>query len=55
MKISLEWLNDYLPGAPHEVGAQRAADVLMNGGLPVETIEQVEGDTVIDVDDRSGL
>ncbi|MDB5319333.1 MAG: pheT [Phycisphaerales bacterium] len=50
MKISLEWLNDYLPGVPRDVGAQRAADVLMNGGLPVETIETIGDDTVIDVE-----
>src|SRR4051794_8607431 len=51
MKISLEWLNDSLPGAPHDVGAQPAADVLMNGGLPVETIEPAgNDDTVIDVE-----
>jgi len=50
MKISMEWLNDYLPGAASEVGAERAAEALMNGGLPVETIERVGEDTVIDVE-----
>jgi phenylalanyl-tRNA synthetase beta chain len=50
MKISLEWLNDYLPGAAREVGPEKAADALMNGGLPVETIERVGDDTVIDVE-----
>jgi phenylalanyl-tRNA synthetase beta chain len=50
MKISLEWLNEYLPGAATDVGAERAADVLMNGGLPVETIERAGDDTVIDVE-----
>src|SRR5438445_734017 len=49
MKISLEWLNEYLPevGA---VGAERIAETLMNGGLPVETIERGWGDSVIDVE-----
>src|SRR4051794_13165488 len=50
MKISLEWLNEYLPGAATDVGAERAADALMNGGLPVETIERDGDDTVIDVE-----
>src|SRR6478609_7780820 len=50
MKISLEWLGEYLPGAGREVGAERAAEALMNGGLPVETIERVGEDTVIDVE-----
>src|ERR1700751_4855456 len=47
MKISLEWLRDFLPG-PLE--AQVAADALTNGGLPVEVIERVGDDTVIDVE-----
>jgi phenylalanyl-tRNA synthetase beta chain len=47
MKISLEWLHDFLPG-PLE--AQVAADALTNGGLPVEVIEKVGDDTVIDVE-----
>src|SRR3954468_7520857 len=50
MKISLEWLNQYPPGALREIGPQRAADALMNGGLPVESIEQLPQDTVIDVE-----
>jgi phenylalanyl-tRNA synthetase beta chain len=50
MKISLDWLNEYLPGAPRDVGAEKAADALMNGGLPVETIDRVGDDTVIDVE-----
>jgi phenylalanyl-tRNA synthetase beta chain len=49
MKISLQWLEDYLPGAT-ALGPQRAADALMNGGLPVETIETIGDDTVIDVE-----
>ena len=47
MKISLEWLGEYLPGA---LDAQAAADALTHGGLPVELIETVGDDTVIDVE-----
>ena len=47
MRTSLEWLSQYLPG-PLE--AQSAADALTNGGLPVELIERVGNDTVIDVE-----
>src|SRR5687768_6700521 len=47
MKISLEWLRDYLPETP---GAPSAAEALTFGGLPVEVIEQVNDDTVIDVE-----
>jgi phenylalanyl-tRNA synthetase beta chain len=49
MKTSLQWLEDYLPGA-RELGAERAAEALMNGGLPVESIEKVGDDTVLDVE-----
>ena len=47
MKIALNWLADYLPGP---LDAQAAADALTHGGLPVEVIEQVAGDTVLDVE-----
>src|ERR1700760_253287 len=47
MKISLEWLSQYLPGA---LDAQTAADALTNGGLPVEVIDRVGDDMVIDVE-----
>ena len=47
MKISLEWLGQFLIGP---LAAREAADALTNGGLPVETIEQVGADTVIDVE-----
>lgn len=52
MKISLQWLADYLPGP---LDAQAAADALTFGGLPVEVIDTVrapngESDTVIDVE-----
>src|SRR5438874_9983679 len=47
MKISLEWLTQYLPGP---LDPRIAADALTNGGLPVELIERVGDDTVIDVE-----
>ena len=47
MKISLEWLSEYLPG-PLDAGA--LAEALTHGGLPVELIEQHGDDTVIDVE-----
>jgi phenylalanyl-tRNA synthetase beta chain len=47
MKISLEWLSDYLPGP---LDAQTAADALTAGGLPVESIEQHGTDSVLDVE-----
>ena len=50
MKISLEWLNQYLPGALRDIGPDRAAEALMSGGLPVESIEKSPQDTVIDIE-----
>jgi phenylalanyl-tRNA synthetase beta chain len=47
MKISMEWLAEYLPG-PLE--AERAGDALTHGGLPVEVIERHGDDTVMDVE-----
>jgi phenylalanyl-tRNA synthetase beta chain len=47
MKISLEWLQEYLPGP---LDAQRAGDALTHGGLPVEVFEKHGDDTVIDVE-----
>jgi phenylalanyl-tRNA synthetase beta chain len=47
MKTSLQWLADYLPGS---LAPQVAADALTHGGLPVEVIETVGDDTVIDVE-----
>ncbi len=47
MKISLEWLGEYLPG---ELDAQQCADLLTNAGFPVESIETVGLDTVLDVE-----
>src|SRR5438270_11432540 len=47
MKISLEWLQSYLPGPldPHKAG-----DALTHGGLPVEVFEKHGDDDVIDVE-----
>ena len=47
MKISLEWLRDFLPAALDGERGRRGAD---HGGLPVEMIERVGDDTVIDVE-----
>jgi phenylalanyl-tRNA synthetase beta chain len=47
MKISLNWLSDYLPGT---LDAKELATTLTNGGLPVEVIERVGDDTMIDVE-----
>ena len=47
MKISLEWLSEFLPGP---LDAHVAAEALTHGGLPVESIEKVGNDTVIDVE-----
>jgi phenylalanyl-tRNA synthetase beta chain len=47
MKISLEWLSQLVSGP---LDPQAVADALTNGGLPVETIERVGSDTVIDVE-----
>ncbi|WP_428940402.1 phenylalanine--tRNA ligase subunit beta [Fontivita pretiosa] len=47
MKISLQWLSDFLPGP---IDAQVAAEALTSGGLPVEAIEHHGEDTVIDVE-----
>jgi phenylalanyl-tRNA synthetase beta chain len=47
MKISLEWLSQYVSGP---ITAQAAADALTNGGTPVEVIDTVGDDTVIDVE-----
>ncbi|HEX8916509.1 MAG TPA: phenylalanine--tRNA ligase subunit beta [Humisphaera sp.] len=47
MKTSLQWLADYLPGT---LTPEAAADVLTHGGFPVEVIERVGDDTVIDVE-----
>src|SRR5438270_8262695 len=47
MKISLEWLQSYLPGPldPHKAG-----DALTHGGLPVEVFEKHGDDDIMDVE-----
>jgi len=47
MKISLNWLSDFVPGA---LDAEQLADALMRGGLPVESIETHGDDKVLDVE-----
>lgn len=48
MKVSLEWLRQFVPDAPD---SQRIADALTLGGLPCEHIEQrADGDEVLDVE-----
>src|SRR5678815_2385809 len=47
MKISLEWLSEYLPGP---TDAHAAADALTNSGLPTESIEKIGNDQVLDVE-----
>src|SRR5882724_1726827 len=47
MKINLEWLNEYLPGP---LDASALGEALTHGGLPVEVIETVGDDTVMDVE-----
>src|SRR3989442_1620977 len=47
MNISVNWLNDFLPGA---IEAQECAGALMRGGLPVESITGHNADTVLDVE-----
>lgn len=47
MKISLEWLSNYLPGP---LAAEAAGEALTHGGLPVEVFEKHGDDTVIDVE-----
>lgn len=47
MKISLNWLADFLPPS---TPAEAAAEALTHAGLPVEAIEPQESDTVIDVE-----
>lgn len=47
MKISLEWLRDFLPQA---LDPEAASEALTHGGLPVETIDRPREDTVLDVE-----
>lgn len=47
MKISLNWLNDYV-----EIGqdAENCAQILSDLGFPTEGIERFDDDTVIDIE-----
>jgi phenylalanyl-tRNA synthetase beta chain len=47
MNVSLEWLQEYLPGP---LTPEQAAEALTHGGLPVENIQKHGADTVIDVE-----
>src|ERR1041384_5499357 len=47
MKISLEWLSDFLP---RPLDAKALGEALTHGGLPVENYETHGQDTVIDVE-----
>jgi phenylalanyl-tRNA synthetase beta chain len=47
MKISLEWLNDYIETG---LDAERIAGILSDLGFPCEGIEQMGGNTIIDVE-----
>jgi phenylalanyl-tRNA synthetase beta chain len=47
MKISLQWIADFLPGP---LDAAAIADALTGGGFPVESIEPHGDDTILDVE-----
>jgi phenylalanyl-tRNA synthetase beta chain len=47
MKISLEWLNDYIETG---LSAEQIAGILSNMGFPCESIEHLGDDAVIDVE-----
>ncbi len=47
MKISLNWLNDYIETG---LSAEQIAETLSNMGFPCESIEKLDNDTVIDVE-----
>jgi phenylalanyl-tRNA synthetase beta chain len=51
MKISLEWLSEFLPGIGSGAAvAEAAGEALTHGGLPVESIETSGNDQVLDVE-----
>ena len=50
MKISLEWLAQYLPAPSGPIDASAAADALTAGGLNVESITPLGDDTILDVE-----
>ncbi len=47
MKISLNWLNDYIETG---LDAVRIAEILSDLGFPCEGIEKLADDTVIDIE-----
>jgi len=47
MKISLEWLSDFVDGP---LDGEVIAEALTGAGFPIESIETVAGDTVFDVE-----
>ena len=47
MKISLNWLRDYVD---FDLSAVQIGELLSDRGFPYESIEEVNGDTVIDVE-----
>ncbi len=47
MKISLDWLSDYVE---IDRSVEEVAEILSNVGFPCEGIEHIEGDTVIDLE-----
>ncbi len=47
MKVLLSWLKDYVD---IELSVQEVAEILSNRGFPYEGIEQLDNDTVIDVE-----
>ena len=47
MKISIDWLKDYVE---FDKSGQEIADILSDLGFPLEGIEEVYGDTVIDIE-----
>ena len=47
MKISLDWLRDYVDTS---LSAEKIADILSNLGFPIESIETLGDDTMLDVE-----
>ena len=47
MKVSLDWLNEYVRV---DLQAEEIAEALSDLGLPCEGIERLDGDTVLDVE-----
>lgn len=47
MKISLEWLKDYIS---FDLTAKEIGDILSNRGFPIEGIENINGSKVLDVE-----